>query len=288
MSYTALLERVDGLLERRGILGHIAAERFSDDFKAYLVYLDTLGVGSANRTVDLLEDDANLVPSTRLDSNFATTFEQFIPPQLYTDPVFTELYPKLIENKGKGVGEGELFLPLVIADYEFSNSSDGLLRGSLKVEVKKNGASLKPIKTGITKKGLVDDLNLEYFAGTAPGKKSRRLFERHLAAVRDPQDYAAYFAALYPGLNTTELAATVAECYTDSEQFCTAVGRFALRNYQLTDGWHTIIYLDTAKGKIVNICDTDNCDDLGLRFSPVLARKNDTQAIADGYVNVSI
>jgi hypothetical protein len=178
---------------------------------------------------------------------------------------------------------------LILSNYRFSNESDGVFDGDKKVEIKKNGASLKPVRTGVTDKGLVDQLNAKYWNGTVPGKTSMKLFERHLSTVTDPMRYADYFRELYVGCDTESLAKEVIEgAYRDPNKFNTALGKFALREYQKVDGWNNIIYIDSDSWKVVNICDPSSVDSLKLNFSPVMRRGKDTQAIADGYVNVRI
>lgn len=287
-----LLDRVDQLLRKRGIVGHRAAQRFVSDFKAYLVYFDTLGLGSAETTVSLLEDDNNLTDSSILNTNFRCDLDDLISPALKADKIFMEVFNIVIDNNGKGVGAGELALPLILNNYRFSNVSDGefVFDGETrKVEIKKDGASLKPVKTGLTDKGLVDILNKKYFNGTVPGKKSAKLFEKHLQSVKDPNVYKDYFKELYVGCDTTDLAEEVINgAYKDPIAFNTAVGRFALKEYKRVDSFNNIIYIDAEKRKVVNIADVNKIDDLKLKFSPVMRRGSDTQAIADGYVNVSI
>jgi hypothetical protein len=203
-----------------------------------------------------------------------------------------EVFNIVIDNNGKGVGAGELALPLILSNYRFSNVSDGEFEfngQTRKVEIKKNGASLKPVKTGLTPKGLVDTLNNTYFNGTVPGKKSKKLFEHHLKSVKDPTFYKPYFEALYQGCNVTELTEeVVGGAYKDPIAFNNALGKFALKEYKRVDNWNNIMYIDADKRMVVNISDVDNTNNLNLKFSPVMRRGKDTQAIADGYVNVNI
>lgn len=287
-----LLNRVDELLKNRGIVGHRAADRFVSDFKAYLVYFDALGYGSAETTVSLLEDDSNLTDSAILNTNFRCTLDDLISPALKADQIFMKVFNIVIDNNGKGVGAGELALPLILSNYRFSNDSDGAFEykgETRKVEIKKNGASLKPVKTGLTDKGLVDILNKKYFKGTVPGKKDAKLFESHVSSVTDPKVYKDYFDELYVGCDTQALAEEVINgAYKNPTAFNTAVGRFALREYKRVDNFNNIMYIDAEKRKVVNIADVNNVDELSLKFSPVMRRGRDTQAIADGYVNVSI
>jgi hypothetical protein len=285
--YIQLEQRAEILLQKRGISGHVAAERFVKDFKSYLIYFDATGVGSADGTLSLLEDDSNLTDSKVLNTNFRKDLSNLISTKLKTDPVFMKLFLILLDNNGKGVGQGELALPMIFAGYSFSNDSDGMFDGK-KVEVKKNGSSLKPVLTGLTEKGLVDRLNKQYWNGTVPGKKQKKLFQAHIAAVKSADDYFPYFTNLYVGCDVTGLSEEVKTCYTDAEKFCEAVGKFALREYKRVDGWNNIIFIDGETQTVVNIADPDNLTGLDIKFSPVLARGKDTQAIADGYVNVSI
>lgn len=289
MKYADILIRADALLTKRGISGHTAADRFVKDFKAYLVYFDAIGLGNAEATISLLENDKNLTDSSILNTNFRSTLQDLISDELMKDSIFPELFRILMDNNGKGVGAGELALPLILANYRFSNESDGVFDGNKKVEIKKNGASLKPVKTGLTEKGLVDQLNKKYWNKTVPGKKSKALFEQHLKTVSNPSTYAEYFKELYVGCDTQSLAKEVIEgAYLNPDKFNTAVGKFALREYQKVDGWNNIIYIDAETWKVVNISDPSDIDSLKLKFSPVMRRGKDTQAIADGYVNVSI
>ena len=303
MKYADVLTRADALLSKRGISGHTAADRFIKDFKAYLVYYDALGFGDAERTVSLLENDSNLTDSSILNTNFRCKLSDLISEELKADGIFPELFRILLDNNGKGVGAGELALPLILSNYRFSNESDGVFDEDKKVEIKKGGASLKPVKTGLTEKGLVDELNRRYWNGTVPGKASK-LFKKHVDSITDPSVYGEYFSKLYVGCDTSTLTEEVVSgAYLDPVKFNTAVGKFALREYQKVDGWNNIIYIDagdstkkptTKAGKraldpeVVNIANVNDVDTLDLKFKPVMARNRDTQAIADGYVNVVI
>lgn len=303
-NYTELLFRAEALLKKRGISGHTAADRFAKDFKAYLVYFDALGVGNAEKTVSLLENESNLTDSAILNINFRCKLSDLISEDLKADGIFPELFRILLDNNGKGVGAGELALPLILSNYRFSNESDGIFDKDKKVEIKKGRASIKPVKTGLTEKGLVDKLNRRYWNGTVPGKAAAKLFKQHVDSITDPNAYGEYFNELYVGCDVSALTEEVVNgAYLDPIKFNTAVGKFALSEYQKVDGWNNIIYIDagdstkkhtTKPGRraldpeVVNIANVDDIDSLDLKFKPVMVRGRDTQAIADGYVNVSI
>jgi len=304
--YKDIESRAEALLERRGISGHRAAVRFVKDFKAYLIYLDATGVGEAEYTLSLLEDDSNLTNNDILYTNFRCRLSALISQPLREDQIFPKLFSVLMDNNGKGIGGGELALPLILSKYRFSTISDGVFNDNETTEVKKGGASLKPVKRGVPGQyeGLADVLNKKYWNGTVPGMKQKNLFEQHLASVTDPVLYASYFEELYVGCDIGELCKEVIDgAYLDCEKFNTAVGKFALKEYKRVDGWTNIIFIDsgdpqkgpnTKEGKraqdpeVVNIADVNNIEHLNISFAPKMSRRKDVQAIADGYVNVKI
>ena len=283
-----LEKRIDSLLINRGIKGHVAADRFRQDFKAYLCYFDVVTDGDAENTLSLLEDESNLTSTDILGTNFRKSLWDLVPEKLKGDIIFPLLFEVLLSNKGKGICKGELILPLIFSDYQFSVNNDGRYGVNKKSELKDDGASLKPIKTGITHKGLVDKLNDKYFEGHAPGYKDTKKFSKHIKTVEKPEVYFDYFSELYPGCDITQLVEDVKKNYKDPVKFNTAVGKFALKQYKEVDKWDNIMYIKDKTMEIVNIADPSNIDSLNLKFTPKFRRGGDTQAIADGYVNVKI
>lgn len=284
-----LEERIDILLSKRGITGHVAAQRFTQDFKAYLCYFEVVTGGNSEDTLLLLESGDILTPTDILGTNFRKSLWDLVPQKLKDDNIFPHLFKVLLGNKGKGIGKGELILPLILSGYVFSVENDGRYNdGEKRSEIKDDGASLKPIETGVTDKGLVDKLNATYFGGNAPGYVDTKKFSKHLESVKDPSVYQQYFEQLYPGCDVSELVEEVKHCYKDPDKFNTAVGKFALKRYQEVDKWDNILYIKESTMEIVNISDPSDIDFLNLKFTPKFKRGGDTQAIADGYVNVKI
>lgn len=280
------------LVNRRGICGHVSADQFVKTFVRDLVYYHATGQGNAERTLSLLEDDSNLTDSSILNTNFRCKLSDLISVKLSGDDIFPKLFRDLMQNNGKGIGIGELALPLILSNYRFSTESDGVFDGNNKVEIKKNGASLKPVPTNRTQKGLVDTLNKKYWEGTEPGKVRKNDYNRHLSVVKKvgPENYRPYFADLWPGCDTEPLSEQVVDkgAWKNPDRFNTEVGKFALREYQKVDKWNNIIYIDMDTETVVNVKDPEDIDSLGLKFSPKFKRGGDTQAMADGYVNASI
>jgi hypothetical protein len=290
MIKTEFEKRVDSLLNKRGLLEdrHVSVARFRKDFKVYSWYLfDTDEM--REELLSILENDDKLIDWKVLETNFQGNFmEYFIPVELRNNPLFIELVKQLILTNGKGVGVGELVLPLLIRDYEFSNESDGRY-GDKTSELKNDGASVKPLKTGLTDKGLVDKLNKEYFGGFKPGARTEKDFQNFLSFVTDPQkQFGEYFQKLYPTLDTTELTENVVKVYQDKEEFIKVVGEWAVKEYKKTDGWNNLLIINPKNLKVINIFDPNDLNGVNLRFTPKFVRGRDTQAIADGYVNLNI
>jgi hypothetical protein len=288
-------KRSIALLTSRGILPakHDAAERFAGDFIAYgWLYHSKFGTG--NEMLDLLEDDNNLNTGDCFNVNFSSNLKDLVVEKLIKNTTFAELLNVLVNNKAKGVGVGELILPLLIAHWRFSNESDGLYRNEKK-EIKNNGASLKPVETSATEKGLIDQLNARYFNGIKPGLK--KLHNDHARYIKSlPKEkqlevYQSYFSELYPGNNTNPMAEKLLENIDDLDAYNTILGKNVMKWYQSVDGWTSIIIIDPDTFEMVNIADIDSVNtenDVQLTFRPVMSRGSDTQAVPDGYVNVSI
>jgi hypothetical protein len=288
-------KRSIALLTSRGILPakHDAAERFAGDFVAYgWLYHSKFGTGS--EMLDLLEDDNNLNPGDCFNVNFSSNLKDLVVEKLIKNTTFAELLNVLVNNKAKGVGVGELILPLLIAHWRFSNESDGLYRNEKK-EIKNNGASLKPVETSATEKGLIDQLNAKYFNGIKPGLKKlhsdHARYIKSLSKEKQLEVYQNYFSELYPGNDTNPVAKQLLENIDDLDAYNTILGKSVMRWYQSVDGWTSIIIIDPDTFEMVNIADIDTVNtenDVQLTFRPVMSRGSDTQAVPDGYVNVSI
>lgn len=284
--------RCESLLILRALVPpvHDAADRFASDFLAYS-WLGHCENSDGFDMLDLLEDSNNLVDPHILDKNISTNLLDLIPQVLLTNVTFKSILAVLLKNKGKGIGVGELLLPLIINDWRFSTEGDGWCLGGRR-EIKNNGASLKPVATGTTEKGIIDRLNHTWFNGLRPGGKKEH--ENHAAYIKTLNEnariktYASYFGELYPGRKVATLSEEIAANFADADAFNQILGRHVLDWYQQTDGWQSLIIIDPDTFDLVNIADVSKIDDLPIRFRAVMARGRDTQAVPDGYVNISL
>lgn len=283
------------LLTSRGILPaqHDAAERFAGDFVAYgWLYHSRFGTGQ--EMLDLLEDDDNLNSGDCFNVNFAGNLKDLVAESLMANTTFAPLLSVLVNNKAKGVGVGELILPLLIAHWRYSNQSDGLYRNEKK-EIKNDGASLKPVATGETEKGLIDQLNKDWFNGFKPG--SKRVHKDHVQFIKTLKEsqrlthYKEYFSKLYPKKPIESMCQDLLDNLDDLEAYNTILGKNVLKWYRDIDGWTSIVIIDPDTLDVVNVADIDAVNTEGnvrLVFTPKMERGKDTQAVPDGYVNVSI
>jgi len=295
MNLAEFKSKSTNLLISRGILPaiHDASERFAGDFLAY-GWLFHCEHGDGLEMFDLLTDDNNLNDGTKFDTNFSGNLQDLIVEPLLKNKTFSNILSVLLNNKAKGVGVGELILPLLIKGWRFSNESDGLLNGT-KREIKNNGASLKPVATGVTEKGIIDQLNKKYFNGVRPGqKKTHAIHARYIASLEEntrSEVYQKYFEELYPSQNVTELAKALLDNIQSVDEYNSILGKTILGWYQKVDGWNSIVIIDPDTMDIVNVSDVDSInteDGIKLSFRSVMARGNDTQAVPHGYVNVSM
>jgi hypothetical protein len=81
-----------------------------------------------------------------------------------------------------------------------------------------------------------------------------------------------------------ELAVT-----TDGKTFYNIIGKEVLKWYKKVDKWTSLIIIDQKKMVICNIADVEDLSMFkNIKFEWKSERKGDKQALADGYVNISI
>ena len=283
------------LLTHRGIIPtqSDAAERFAGDFVAY-GWLYNCKYKTGEAMFDLLENDDNLNNGDCFNVNFSGNLKDLIVSELLDNTTFVPLLNTLVNNKAKGVGVGELILPLLIAEWKYSNESDGLFRGERK-ELKKNGASLKPSKAKDTAKGLIDQLNATYFGGFKPGglrsHKKHEAYMRQYSLQEQAQKYADYFSKLYPNNDTKKLVKQLIKNINDVQAWQTELGKHVMHYYRNLDKWTSLVIIDPETLDMVNVADIDSIntsDNIRLKFTPKMSRGGDSQAVPDGYVNVNM
>lgn len=150
-----------------------------------------------------------------------------------------------------------------------------------------NGASLKPISQQNRNQ---DSLNENIFKGYRAGpSKNWYVHKEWIMHQPDPEQlYYDYFHALYPGRDVRLMAREVVFA-TSPYEFNNIVGRYVLKWYKETDNWESLVIIDLVKEKIVNISDVNDLTMIpDIKFDWKSERGNDTQAIADGYVNIKI
>lgn len=283
------------LLASRGYLPakHEAVDRFVSDFVAYgWLYHSKFGGGQT--MLDLLEDDDNLNSGDCFNVNFKGNLKDLVAPKLLNHKTFVALMNTLVNNKAKGIGVGELILPLLIADWKYSNESDGLFRGEKK-ELKMNGASLKPSKAKDTAKGLIDSLNDTYFGGFKPGglrsHKKHVNFIKKYSLQEQTQRYTDYFSQLYPNNDTKNLVKQLLKNINDVHAWQTELGKHVMHYYRNLDKWTSLVIIDPETLDMVNVADIDSINtpnNIQLKFTPKMSRGGDSQAVPDGYVNVEM
>ena len=245
--------------------------------------------GDGFEMLDILMDDAQLVGGAKFNTNFMLNFEELYPLALKNNKTWQRLMPTLVEFKGKGLGVGELYLAMVIQGWTFERTDgkgDGRVAGGIR-ELKNNGASLKPLAEAIR---VQDELNRTVFEGNRAGPVTK--FSGHQDWIKTKPDplaiYKEYFGKLYPGHDIDAMCAELVNA-KDGNDFNNIIGHRVLGWYKDIDSWNSLIIIDQDKKLIANIADiTDLSIFTSLKFSWKSERSGDTQAITDGYVNITI
>ena len=290
-------DKTQKIFDRAGILIHTSGEDCKEAFKGALAFGELQGYGHTEEVLSILENVDNLQNPNTLLTNFNRSFKDLYPKGLENNKLFEHCFKTVLNFKGKGVGVGELAMPFLFRDYRFSNVNDGVFTNDsneYRTELK-NGksASLKINKKGA--KGVaevqVDKIVEKYLGGTRPCMKQPSEVDAFKAFItkNGPQCLIDAYTELYPYKDISELTTEILNgAWKDTDRLRLAVGRFALKEYQKIDGWDTLMVVRTDKMILVNIADIFDIDSLGLEFTPKMKRGGDTQAVPDGYVNISI
>lgn len=270
----------------------VAVQRFILDFEAHS-FVSNAEFGDGERMIELLSDGKNVCEGSKFEKNFKLNFHEFISDELKNNKSFNRTVRILTNNKGKGVGAGELVFPLLVSGWTLHKKSkesegDGMLNGFLR-EVKNGlGAGLKPIKKGLLVQGIVDILNKKYFNGMVLGKREHKEIIEKYGDFTNAV-YKSYFSELWPTADIDSLISSLNGVGDDVKKFNYVVGRFILKEYQRIDGWKSIVFIHPETLDVVNISDVNSNDCFEhLSFNVRLSRGKDTQGISDGYVVVKM
>jgi hypothetical protein len=246
--------------------------------------------GDGIEMLDILLDDNNLVDGNQFNKNFILRFEDLYPTALKTNKTWKMLMPSLVNFKGKGLGVGELYLAVVIQGWTFERTNgkgDGKVAGGIR-EIKKNGASLKPLAQSSLR--IQDLLNASVFEGNRAGPVTQ--FSNHKKWIETKTNplaiYKSYFSQLYPGKDIDDMCGALVNV-TDGTEFNNIIGREVLKWYKDIDNWDSLVVIDQEKMLIANIADIKDLTLFNnIKFQWKSERGRDQQAVADGYVNIYI
>jgi hypothetical protein len=250
--------------------------------------------------IELLEaliDESSLATAEQLNQNFVGNICDILSDRIKRNQSFQRSLPKLLAFSSKGVGNGELLLPLLIKGWKASKKGaksairkhDGELNGKA-VEIKNfKSGSMKPAKGGATSKGHIDILNKRLFEGHAP-MNSKKGHQKHLGIlgkIDKRESYLEYFSKILVK-EKSEVAGLVDELLANISDFakCRSIyGKHVLKAYKEIDGFDIIMLISPENGDMVSIADVDSVPSC-IEFVPKMARGSDTQAVPDGYVNI--
>lgn len=127
------------LLNKRNIYqeGGVAVGDFYNQFISH-AWTAHSKHGDGDEILDILANDTLLIDGDLFNRNFVLSIHDLYPAQLKNNDAWQELMPKMLNFKGKGVGVGELYLPLVVRGWNFGRidgKGDGIVSGGIR-EVK--------------------------------------------------------------------------------------------------------------------------------------------------------
>jgi hypothetical protein len=296
-TFTSFDTKVTDLLSKRGMIPSVGTgiKHFVDYFRAFSWYAHTIH-GDGDNMLDILLDDNNLISNVILDSNFLKPLAKFYPSALSNNNSWKYLFETLLRYTPKGVGVGELCFPLIIQGWSCIGNGDGTLFRAgeiLRLELKKNGASLKPNREILR---VQKELNRRVFEGHRAGPA--RNFKQHRDWIKTKPSAETIYLEYFPNLwrdfkdspdveHMCKRLATIDDC----KMFYNVIGTTVLKQYKQIDGWYSLIVIDPTKMFIANLVDISDIglqifgDKLGFRW--ISDSGKDTQAVSDGYVNIT-
>ena len=252
--------------------------------------------------LDILIDDDNLAEAPQLKQNFVGNITTLLTDKINNNKSFQNSFPKLLGFSSKGVGNGELLLPLLIRGWK--KEGDGMLNGK-SVELKNfGGGSMKPVKGGATTKGHIDVLNARLFGGSLNAKNeivknghppfhSEKEHKEHLVVLNNIEDkkgtYLEYFSQILAKdkSEVNDLVDDLLLNIIDMAKCKRIYGEYVLKEYKEIDGFDIIMLINPEDGYMVSIADFDNVP-TNVEFTAKMIRRGDTQATPDGYVTIKV
>ena len=266
--------------------------------------------GTGFEILSVLENDDLLVSSDVLKKNIQTSMDKLIPIGLEILEGWNQLANALISFTSKGVGLGELFLPIVVRGYTKSQSQgkgDGQVNGG-KTEVKKIKAGIKSQPD--TQRKIQNELNQTVFENHEPGPATKGWYDWRewmdsLSIETQRSKLRKYFNELYidrAKYDTTRCAeleqdidkmCDKLETVRDGQDFGHVIGTYQLKWYKQMDKWDNRIVIDNEHKQFINIVDVDDLSMFPeLRFNWRYRRSSeeggDTYQCGDGFVTIGL
>jgi len=248
--------------------------------------------------LSMLLDDNYLIPGNIFNSNYDEDWSNLLNPQIWNNKTFQSLKNDILDHNGKGVGKGEYFLLLFVKGYKIkTGNSDGsidiitneglMVEATLSNQVKDaSGGSMKPCSD--SSRRVIDDLNKSYFNNTAPFSNEWSDDIKRISDLKST--LITYFSKLHDSWDiNNDITPMVNELIStngDLELMRTIYGIKVLKKYKEVDNFDCITLI--SKEKILIIRDFDNIPLDKVTFNPIMKRGGDSQALADGYVNIKL
>ena len=294
---------MNNVTELKNLLNQLIVKRNLNDSNKMVVnaFVKQLGMATMwydseyNDGMEMLEillDDSNLMDGSKFNENFSMNVLDMVPEKLKNNNTFKNVIEELTKVKGKGVGVGEMVMTLLVKGWEYSsNDSDGICDGDPREIKNAQGSCLKPVLAGLTDKGMVDRLNKEYWNGGVPaGAKGKH--DSFLKVLKqDPSKFIGYVTALYPNANVQDLHNQIVANIDnlDRKRFDAIHGLWVLNEYKKIDGWKSLVLVHPDTLNVTNIAKIDESviTKHGVRFSAIMSRGKDSNAVPDGYSKIS-
>lgn len=285
----------------------------------------TACIQSKLELIETLADSNNLIPPSVFEKNWSKPLSDLLSTRLTSNDAFIEVVESVASSvAGSKDGKAEYLMTLLTTNSGIEPTKGG--RGDISVrqdesvcylELKARSGSLSPK----TKARRADDLRTKYFRKLkqlVPSlsnsrqldhggyKKQGRAIINQLTFSDNQHDFVkglqclapsealdfiqSYLTELYPNQDVECMASELYSCIGDEKKVGECFFKYVAQWYRQNEGFNSLVLFDPTTMRLTNIIDFAQLSQCRQYFSIRVAglkRGSDTQAVDDGFVNIT-
>jgi len=301
-----ITDRVNRIWAARGFTkGRMV--KYQQAFLSNILQADS-SLTSAIEFLTAIEKNNPAIPASIFGENFDKSFVDIVPPAIKSNETFLAIYESMLFGdmfRGKGIGPGEFILALLGERGNIVDAQGDVMIGNHGIEIK---GGMGSVKTGSPASFRKSD-NLRAWVAKQVGLDSEMFGRKSEGKIKlvwhaegpfaeafnklDPSKKkeitTEYVKQLYPKVSPeyqSHIADGLAK-HAGTPNVTSYFGEALLSTYMDHDKFGSIMIL-APPGRMLNIADTKNLPPTLKVDLAGVNRDGDTQAVPDGFINISI